>query len=464
MLEPVEVVDAVELAEVVELVGAPDVVAVLVDAEVVDEVGVVAERVIVVVTWWTVVAPQPAAAAAHSETIAMAAGRVGIASWCHAAAAGDAARERRSHWAGMLYRLLFDRVLARLDPESVHVATARVLGALGALPGFRALLAALVGRPDPCLEVHALGRRFPSPLGVAAGLDKNLDWYRELGALGFGYVEVGTITAHAQPGNPRPRVRRLPADRALINSMGFPGAGAAAAQRRLRARPATPIVAVNIGRTRAAADTRADYRESVQTLAPHADLLVLNVSSPNTPGLRDLQAVDALRELVGDVRAELAALGLSVPLLVKIAPDLADAEIDALAAAAVQLSLDGLVCTNTTVSRDGLLSPAQLSAAAGGVSGAPLKARALAVLRRVRAVTGDRLVLVSVGGIETADDALARIRAGATLVQAYTGFVYGGPAWPAAINRGLATRVRELGVSSITGLIGTEASVETTAV
>jgi dihydroorotate dehydrogenase len=357
----------------------------------------------------------------------------------------------------MLYRLIFARVLVRLDPESVHAATVRVLGVLGVVPGARRLLAALVGRPDPCLEVAALGRRFPSPLGVAAGLDKGLDCYRELGALGFGFVEVGTITAQAQPGNPRPRVHRLPADRALINSMGFPGAGAAAAQRRLAARPAAPILAVNVGRSKAAADARADYRESVRALAPHADLLVLNVSSPNTPGLRDLQAVDALRELVGDVRGELSALGLTVPLLVKIAPDLGDGEIDALAAAAMQLSLDGLVCTNTTVSRDGLLSPAGLTVVPGGVSGAPLKARALAVLRRVRAVTGDRLVLVSVGGIETPDDALARIRAGATLVQAYTGFVYGGPAWPAAVNRGLATRVADLGVANITDLIGTEA-------
>jgi dihydroorotate dehydrogenase len=359
----------------------------------------------------------------------------------------------------MLYRLIFARVLARLDPESVHAATVRMLGVLGVVPGARRLLAALVGRPDPCLEVVALGRRFPSPLGVAAGLDKDLDCYRELGALGFGFVEVGTITAQAQPGNPRPRVHRLPADRALINSMGFPGAGAAAARRRLAARPAAPIVAVNVGRSKAAADARADYRESVRVLAPHADLLVLNVSSPNTPGLRDLQAVDTLRELVGDVRGELSALGRTVPLLVKIAPDLGDGEIDALAAAAVQLSLDGLVCTNTTVSRGGLLSPAELTAVPGGVSGAPLKARALAVLRRVRAVTGDRLVLVSVGGIETPDDALARIRAGATLVQAYTGFVYGGPAWPASINRGLAGRVRDLGVATIADLIGTEAPI-----
>jgi dihydroorotate dehydrogenase len=359
----------------------------------------------------------------------------------------------------MAYRLLFALVLSRLDAETVHTWTARTLGALGGVPGFRRLLRALAGRPDPNLEVRAFGHVFPTPLGVAAGLDKNLEWCEELGALGFGFVEVGTITAEAQPGNPRPRVHRLAADRALVNSMGFPNAGAEAAARRLARRPAGgTIVAVNVGRTKAARDADADYRRSVARLAPLCDLLVLNVSSPNTPGLRDLQAIDALRELVGAVRAELAASAVRVPLLVKVAPDLADAELDAIAAAAVDLSLDGLVCTNTTTSREGLASGPEFTDRPGGVSGAPLKARSLEVLRRVRAITGDRVVLVSVGGIESADDALARIRAGATLVQAYTGFVYGGPGWPRALNGGLAERVRAMGVTSVADLIGTEAS------
>jgi dihydroorotate dehydrogenase len=356
----------------------------------------------------------------------------------------------------MLYRLLYRRLLSRLDPETVHTRTAHTLAVLGRLPGFDALLRALAGRPDPCLEVEAFGHRFSSPLGAAAGLDKNASWYAELGALGFGYVEVGTITAEPQPGNPRPRIHRLPGDRALINSMGFPGDGAAAAERRLQDRRDATLVAVNVGRTKAATDTRADYRSSIRRLAAHTDMLVLNISSPNTPGLRELQAVDQLRELVGDVRRELAGLGVTVALLVKIAPDLDDDAIDAIATAALELRLDGLVCTNTTVSRSDLSSPSQLTDLSGGVSGAPLKARSLAVLRRVRAQVGDRLVLVSVGGIETADDALARVRAGATLLQAYTGFVYGGPRWPGTINRGLADRVHALGVASITELIATE--------
>ena len=356
----------------------------------------------------------------------------------------------------MIYRLLFDVLLRRVDPETVHLLTARALAACGRIPGFRALLADITGPPDPMLQTRALGRIFPSPLGVAAGLDKNLSWFEELGALGFGFVEVGTVTAEPQPGNPRPRIHRLPADRALLNSMGFPNDGAAAAARRLAHRSGHTIVAVNVGRTRTAADAAPDYRLSVRRLAARADLLVLNLSSPNTPGLRDLQATDALEDLVGAVRSELAELGVEVPLLVKLAPDLGDEEVDAIARAALALELDGLVCTNTTISRAGLQSPPELTERPGGVSGAPLKARALQVLRRVRAVAGDRLVLVSVGGIETPDDALARIRAGATLVQAYTGFVYGGPGWPAQINRGLAQRVRDAGVSSIQSLVGSE--------
>jgi dihydroorotate dehydrogenase len=359
----------------------------------------------------------------------------------------------------MLYRILFGLVLRRFDAETVHLQTLRLLAATGRVPGARQLIRRLAGAPDASLEVKALGHRFPSPLGVAAGLDKDGICFAELGALGFGFVEVGTVTARAQPGNPRPRITRLPADRALVNSMGFPNAGAQAAAERLRRRPAAPLVAVNIGRSKAAEDAEADYRASVRAVAAVADLLVLNVSSPNTPGLRDLQATEVLAGLVRAVRGELEALGLAVPLLVKIAPDLPDAEVDALARMALELGLDGLICTNTTISRDGLDSPPALTQRPGGVSGAPLKGRSLAVLRRVRAICHDPLVIVSVGGIENADDALARIRAGATLVQAYTGLIYGGPGWPAAINRGLAGRVREAGVPRLQDLVGTEAAI-----
>ena len=356
----------------------------------------------------------------------------------------------------MTYRILFKLVLQHIPAETAHSLAGRTMSLLGNVPGFRALLRRLFARADQAIEVRAFGLTFPSPLGVAAGLDKNLTWFEELGALGFGFVEVGTVTALAQRGNARPRIHRLQADRALINSMGFPNKGAAAAAARLRSRTGQTIVAVNIGRSRVATDAIADYRESVRQLAPLADVLVLNVSSPNTPGLREMQTVDALMGLVRGVSAELQKIGETIPLLVKISPDLADAEIDALALAALDLGLAGIVAVNTTTSREGLPPGTDSGAKPGGLSGPPLKGRALVVLRRLHAITGGRLVLVSVGGVETAADALERVRAGATLVQAYTGFVYGGPVWPSRINRGLIRHLRATGVASIQDLVGTE--------
>jgi dihydroorotate dehydrogenase len=304
---------------------------------------------------------------------------------------------------------------------------------------------ALVPR-DPALRVQALGLEFPSPLGLAAGFDKDGAHVDELAALGFGFVEVGTVTAQPQPGNARPRMVRLPADRALVNRMGFNNAGAAATAARLAAPRAPGVVqGVNIGRTKVAADAAADYRASATALAPLADYLVINVSSPNTPGLRDLQAVEQLGALVAEVRTATQAAGRHVPLLVKIAPDLADVDVDAIADFAVAVGLDGIVATNTTVARAGLRSgrAAVAAAGAGGLSGPPVAARSAAVLRRLRDRVGDRLVLVSVGGIETPQDAWERLQAGATLVQAYTGFVYGGPLWPWRMNRGLARLIRD---------------------
>lgn len=353
-----------------------------------------------------------------------------------------------------VYDALFAAAARRVPAESAHELAVRGMAGAGRLPGVRAGLRRLVAGFDPVLEVRALGLTFPGPLGVAAGLDKNLEWFGELGALGFGFVEVGTVTALPQPGNPRPRIHRLPNDRALLNSMGFPNRGAAAAAVRLSGRGSSPVVAVNVGRSKAAPDAVADYRASARALAPLADLLVLNVSSPNTPGLRRMQAVQTLRELVEGVRAELEGIGTRVPLLVKIAPDLEDGEVEAIGGAALELALDGIVAVNTTVAREGLVSGAGLTDRAGGVSGRPLKARSLAVLRRLRAVTEGRVVLVSVGGIEGAEDAWARICAGATLVQAYTAFVYGGPLWPGRVNRGLAERVGAAGLAGIGEAVG----------
>jgi dihydroorotate dehydrogenase len=353
-----------------------------------------------------------------------------------------------------VYRLVFRVVLRRVPAEAAHRAGFWLIRAAG-VPGVAGVLRRWLGPRDPVLRVRALGLEFPGPVGLAAGFDKDARGVAGLAALGFGFVEVGTVTARAQPGNPRPRMFRLPADRALVNRMGFNNEGAAAAAARLRrladggrlGNGTGVIVGVHTDKTKAVPDEEAarDYAASARAVAGVADYVVVNVSSPNTPGLRDLQAADRLKPVLVAVREALdATADHRVPLLVKIAPDLADTDVDAIADLALELGLDGIVATNTTVSRDGLASsPADVAAAgAGGLSGAPLRGRALAVLRRLRARAGDRLVLIAAGGIETGDDAWERLEAGATLVQAYTGFIYGGPLWPRRVHAALARRLR----------------------
>lgn len=329
-----------------------------------------------------------------------------------------------------MYALLFRLVLRRMDPERAHHLAFLVIRLL---PGFLRGLS----RPHPSLAVEALGLRFASPFGLAAGFDKEASGIRGLGVLGFGHVEVGTITALPQPGNPKPRLFRLVADRAVINRMGFNNAGAEAAAERLareRRRRVRPIIGVNIGKSRIVEveDALDDYLASTRLLAPLADYLVVNVSSPNTPGLRGLQELDRLAPLLEAVRD--AAEG--VPVLVKIAPDLTDDQVLRIAALCVDLGLPGLVATNTTLSRSGLRSdPSEIAAAGeGGLSGAPLAARSIEVLRLVRGAVPDDFVVISVGGVDTGDDVAERLAAGATLVQGYTAFLYRGPFWARGIN------------------------------
>jgi dihydroorotate dehydrogenase len=347
------------------------------------------------------------------------------------------------------YPLFFRAAFSWMDAESAH----RI--GFGAI---RAVHASGLGRvlerfaaPAPALATEAFGVRFPSPFGLAAGFDKEGRGIEALAELGFGHIEVGTITGQAQPGNPKPRLFRLVEDRAVVNRMGFNNDGAAAVAPRVAAARAAleakygdarPVIGINIGKTKAVEleDAVEDYRVSARELAPLADYLVVNVSSPNTPGLRLLQSVESLRPLLAAVRAESElAAGRRVPLLVKIAPDLSDEDVDDVARLALDLGLEGIIATNTTISREGLSSPGEKveAAGAGGLSGAPLKARSLEVLRRLRGTVGDRLVLVAVGGVETADDVRERLDAGATLVQGYTAFLYEGPFWAAHINRGL---------------------------
>ena len=351
-----------------------------------------------------------------------------------------------------MYRLLFSLVLSHMDPEDAHHLAFRLIRFLPTF-GFGRLVERFTA-PDPSLAVETLGLRFPSPFGVAAGFDKDGYAVLGLGNLGFGHVEVGTITAIAQPGNPRPRLFRLVADRALVNRMGFNNGGAdAAAGRlsRLSRRAHRPVLGVNIGKSRITPveDAAADYERSARVLAPFADYLAVNVSSPNTPGLRGLQEIDQLAPLLETVRN----VAGQTPLLVKIAPDLDDAEIVRICELVLGLGLDGIIATNTTISRAGLTTRASAVEAigAGGLSGAPLARRSLEVLRLVRSNVPAELCVISVGGVETAADVQDRLDAGATLVQGYSAFIYRGPLWSRHVNRGLARlrRSRSAALASV---------------
>jgi dihydroorotate dehydrogenase len=367
----------------------------------------------------------------------------------------------------MFYREILRPILFLLPAETVHRLAMALLKAIGAIPGATRFLRGLLGSRDSAVAVRAFGIDFPSPIGLAAGMDKDAETYEVFGALGFGFVEVGTLTARPQEGNPKPRLFRLPADRALINRMGFNNRGAESANRRLSKRAyRNTVLGINIGKTKVVPEDQAvdDYLQSAKLLLPFADYLVVNVSSPNTPGLRDLQAVERLKPLLSGVQALIQntteRTARRVPLLVKIAPDLSNQEIDAIADLALELKLDGIIATNTTINRDGLISDARAiqRCGAGGLSGAPLKRRSLEILRRLRVRVGDRLVLIGVGGIRSVDDVWEWIVAGATLVQLYTALVYDGPLVPYRLAKGLARRVRSSGLHNISQAVGIRAS------
>lgn len=340
-----------------------------------------------------------------------------------------------------MYRIFYSLILSRIDAERAHrfgIAAFRY-GAWA----FRAGRALRV-IPRALTSVKAMGVSFPGRVGLAAGMDKNAQAVVGLSAAGFAFIEIGTVTAQGQPGNPRPRSWRELDIRGLRNQMGFNNDGADAVARRLarlRARRAGKrvVLGVNIGKSKVtpSADAPADYAYSARLLAPYADYLVVNVSSPNTPGLRDLQSTESLRPILQAVRAAADEATTTaqpskvraVPLLVKIAPDLADEDVDAVADLALELGLHGIVATNTTIAHD---------RGPGGLSGPPVRERALEVVARLRARVGEQLTIVGVGGIETEEQARALIGAGATLVQTYTGFVYQGPHWVARLNRALS--------------------------
>ncbi len=332
----------------------------------------------------------------------------------------------------MIYPIIFRLVLSRLDPEFAHhlgmfaIRLASSLKLTKLLPKLRSK------------TVEVMGLSFDGPFGLAAGFDKNAIAVRALGELGFSHVEIGTVTAIAQPGNPKPRLFRLKADRALINRMGFNNDGAEVVAARLRnlrnSGAVLPVLGVNIGKSKVVEleDAVQDYRTSARLLAPYADYIAVNVSSPNTPGLRALQETKALKPILEAVLTETKGK----PVLVKIAPDLLDEDILEVCKLAVSLKLAGVIATNTTIQRAGLVTDQERVTAmcSGGLSGAPLNDRSLEVLRLIRKNFGASLTVISVGGIENRQQVDQRLKAGADLVQGYTGFVYFGPLWARKLN------------------------------
>jgi len=342
-----------------------------------------------------------------------------------------------------LYPLLRPLAFA-LDAETAHRAT---IGALKLIPPRR-----LPAFPDS-LAVEVAGLRFPSPVGLAAGFDKDAEVPDAMLGLGFGFVEVGTVTPLPQAGNPQPRLFRLTDDQAVINRMGFNNAGQAAALERLWRRERRGIVGVNIGANKDSSDRIADYVAGVRAMAPVADYLTVNISSPNTPGLRGLQDEGALGELLSAVREARVAGG--PPIFLKVAPDLAEGDASRIVRAAIDSQVDALIVANTTLSRPELRS--RFAGEAGGLSGAPLKPLAMEAMHAFRVASGGAIPLIAAGGIASADDAWERIRAGASLVQLYSALVYEGPGLARRIADGLAKRLQASGMSNISEAVGSGA-------
>lgn len=339
-------------------------------------------------------------------------------------------------------------LLFRFSPETAHGLS------------IAALKAGLGGRFDagfdPRLATTVCGLTFPNPLGMAAGYDKNGEVPDALLRLGFGFAEVGTVTPLAQPGNPKPRIFRLPQDRGVINRLGFNNEGHAACLARLKARADRGgIVGVNIGANKDSADRVADYVRGVETFAPLASYLTVNVSSPNTPGLRNLQSRESLGDLLARVKAardaSAVAAGKAPPIFLKVAPDLSEAEMDDIAAEVLDKGTDGLIVSNTTLARDGL-SDTTMAGEAGGLSGRPVFRRSTAVLAKLRKRVGPSLPIIGVGGVEDAETALEKIRAGADLVQLYSCMIYGGPGLPRRILEGLSARLDRDGIDHLSTL------------
>lgn len=370
-----------------------------------------------------------------------------------------------------LWERILRPILFRIDPEKAHEKAMGLFALLASLPLIGSVVSALCRFERPQLETTVAGIKFKSPVGLAAGFDKNALWFNALSRLGFGSVEVGTLTAHPQDGNEKPRVFRLPEDSALINRLGFNNRGSAAAANSLDRARIVPILGINIGKSKVTPneDALGDYLTSLELLYEYADYITVNVSSPNTQGLRDLQAADALRDLMHGVvqRANVIAeqeRSEPKPVFVKIAPDMNYAARAEVVFTAIELGVSGIIATNTTIEREPLTTDAEEVEAIGngGLSGKPLTTRSRAFVADLYRLAEGKIPIIGVGGIMSGDDAYEMIRAGASLIQVYTGFVYGGPGFVRSLNETIFERMTADGYSSISRAVGTNSRVAST--
>lgn len=344
-----------------------------------------------------------------------------------------------------MYKYVIRPLLFLLDAERVHHLVFSTLQLKGSVPGFKRLLAALFSYQHPALEKKLFGITFKNPVGLAAGFDKDAKLIDELSSFGFGFIEIGTLTPKPQPGNDKPRLFRLPADQALINRMGFNNDGVVTAVERLKKRKSNVVVGGNIGKNKVTPNESAldDYAVCMDALYPVVDYFVVNVSSPNTPGLRELQEKEPLRKLLSFVKSRMAANLKPKPVLLKIAPDLTVEQLDDVIEILKETKTDGVIATNTTISRDGLETDKETveRIGAGGLSGKPLRNRSTEVIKYLRGELGPDYPIIGVGGIMSVDDALEKLDAGADLIQVYTGFVYEGPGFVKRILKALITKL-----------------------
>jgi dihydroorotate dehydrogenase len=341
-----------------------------------------------------------------------------------------------------MYKHIIRPILFSIDAEKVHHLVFKLLKITGRIPGVRTILKGLFQVKNPALSRKLLGLTFQNPVGLAAGFDKDAKLIDELACLGFGFIEIGTVTPKPQSGNEKPRLFRLPLDQALINRMGFNNEGVLASVERLKKRNSSVIVGGNIGKNKTTANEKAlnDYAYCFEMLYAHVDYFVVNVSSPNTPGLRALQEKEPLRQLLADMKKLSLQKPLRKPILLKIAPDLTREQLDDVIEILKVTETDGVIATNTTISRDGLITSRETvnTLGNGGLSGKPLAQQSTDVIRYLRQQLGPKFPIIGVGGIMSASDALAKLRAGADLIQLYTGFIYEGPSFIKTINKAIA--------------------------